>query len=195
MIFPSFQKEKIFNCLVKYQEGFLGVWCHELTGFQLPLNSCRIELYWQCSGTCGQAGWEHVMCSLTACFQLLIAFGSLYHSCASNKSVPFHFLFSTENASLSMLFFSWISHNYHKSFSLGLHFTCYLFMPAMCKLWRCSYKSVARHLDSCREGNWFCLPTLALPAVLLNVHKTQPKPNKANIPRASTFFYFESSCT
>lgn len=69
-------------------------------------------------------------------------------------------------------------------------------MPATCKLWRCSYKSVARHLDSCQEGNWLCLPTLALPAVLLNVHKTQPKPNKAHIPQASTFFFFfESSST
>lgn len=124
----------------------------------------------------------------------VIALGSLSHSYASNKSVPFHFLFSTENASLSLLLFFFLNLTQlsviHKSLGLGLLFTCYLFMPATCKLWRCSYKSVARHLDSCQEGNWLCLPTLALPAVLLNVHKTQPKPNKAHIPQASTFFFF-----
>lgn len=198
MIFLPSTEGKIFNCLTKYQEGFLEVWCRELPG----AFSCL---------------WTHAELSFTGSAQehvdrldenISCVFSQLAFNCCDSSWFPLPFLCLQQVCAISFPLFNWkclikLASIFfflnltqlsviHKSLGLGLLFTCYLFMPATCKLWRCSYKSVARHLDSCQEGNWLCLPTLALPAVLLNVHKTQPKPNKAHIPQASTFFFFLS---
>lgn len=53
-------------------------------------------------------------------------------SYASNKSVLFHLLFLTENASLNMIRFFICFSVIHKTFRLGLSiFTCYLFMSVV----------------------------------------------------------------
>lgn len=177
----------------KISRGFSGIlmlWTDRLSAaFELMQNWALLAVLRNM-----RAGWMrtchvflHSLLLVAASFWFPLPFLCLQQVCAISFPL-FNWKCLIKYASIFFLILTQLS-IIHKSLSLGLPFTCYLFMPAMCKLWRCSYKSMARHLDSCQEGSWFCLPTLALPAVLLNVHKTQPKPNKANIPKHPLFFW------
>lgn len=129
----------------------------------------------------------------------VIALGSLSHSYASNKSVPFHFLFSTENASLSLLlFFSWISHNY-QSYTKASVWDCfspviYLCQPranfedAVTNLWPGIWIAVKKG-TGCVCQLWHCQ--------LYCWMSTKPSPSqtKPTSPKHLLFFFFESSST
>ena len=177
---------------MKYWECFLEVWCHGLPG----TFSCLwtpAEVSFTSSAREGadrlDENMPHALSQLAvSCWWLL--FLSRPHSYASNKSVPFHLLFLTENASLNISIFSWISYAFQSYTKASISDSC--FSPVMSLCQTCTnfedlcHKSVTQHLDICQEQNRSCLPTWTLPAVLLNNHKTQPKPNKANILQAFT---------
>lgn len=97
MIFLPSTEGKIFNCLTKYQEGFLEVWCHELPG----AFSCL---------------WTHAELSFTGSAQehvdrldenISCVFSQLAFNCCDSSWFPLPFLCLQQVCAISFPLFNW----------------------------------------------------------------------------------------
>lgn len=135
MIFLPSTEGKIFNCLTKYQEGFLEVWCHELPG----AFSCL---------------WTHAELSFTGSAQehvdrldenISCVFSQLAFNCCDSSWFPLPFLCLQQVCAISFplfnwkcliklasIFFSWISHNY-QSYTKASVWDCFSPVIYLCQ--------------------------------------------------------------